>query len=111
MTIKLTFSYNSFNLEKFSTAMSSLNLKSGVPYFIYLSSSSGKRLSDIMPFIIPAKNIGDPFDYITYSGKDSMDKCIKSIYKRIDSVVRSLEPSHPSIKISFSLSIVTNFIK
>lgn len=111
MIIKFTFDYNSFNLENFSKTMLSLNLKSGIPYFIYISLPTGIRLSDIMPFSIQRYDRGDPFEYLTYSKEDSTNKCVKHLYKKITNALNSLEPSYPLIKKSISISVVSNFFK
>ena len=103
-----------FNMETFIEAMSSLNLKSGVPNFIYISSRAGKVLTSSITFVIKEYNKNDCFEYLLHSNKSnkySRDECIKRLYGVLHNKLDSLEVHHPSIKESFSLNVVIDFFK
>jgi hypothetical protein len=110
MTItKFFFHYSSFNLDSFSEKMLTLNLKSGIPYFVYVASSSGKILGSGIIFIIKKNNKKDPIEYLLSPNEDdNSEESLKRLYQNLSKKLDSLVKNNPSIKECFYLYVYTN---
>lgn len=91
--------------------MWALNLKSGVPYFICILSSSKEMLSSAIFFAIRKNNKKDPVEYLLSPEEDNKDECLESLYKKLNKKLNSLELKHPSVKESFYLYVYANWVK